>query len=387
MRMTSVLWLAWACAGCSATPGEVHHEKPAQVEHAVAEADLPVVHLSAAAMKRLAIRTSQVEDTLLSGERLVGGEVIVPPGRGVSVAAPMGGLVRAASETALTPGARVRQGQVLLRLFPLAPIDRDLRARSEREVSATRAQLEQADARVLRLTQLNAEHASSQRLYEEAVTAREVARADVHAAETRARNTAEAPLVTDVAWPVRAPTDGVVRSVAAAPGQAVAAGAPLFEVVAVDALQVRVPIYAGDLGRIDFGAVARVQPLARDGDAVDAAPVAGPPTADPTAATVDRYFTLAGEARFVPGERVLVHLTMQRVASARSVPTSSLVRDADGAAWVYACAGEGAFRRERIDPMRVSGQRLVFTRGPALGTCVASVGAMEIFGSEFEPGH
>lgn len=387
--MKRPLLLSLLLAACQAAPTPSHAEKPAYVEHPVAESDLAVVRLSAQALQRLAIETAKVERNAVPDVRLVGGEVIVPPGRTTSVTAALGGMVRAAgNEGALMPGARVRRGQVLFSLVPLAPVDRDVQARAEREVAAAHAQLAAAEARMSRLTQLEAERASSQRLVEEATATRDVARADLAAAETRARSIQQTPLLSDVALTVRAPADGIVRTLAAVPGQAVAAGAPLVELVAVDALQIRVPVYAGDLARVDLTLQARVRALSADpAMTVSADPVAGPPTADGAAITVDRYYALGPDGSYAPGERVLVELPMRTRSEARTLPAASVVRDAEGAAWVYACAGEHAFKRARIDPLRVAGDRVVFERGPPLGACVVSVGAAEIFGSEFEPGH
>jgi multidrug efflux pump subunit AcrA (membrane-fusion protein) len=375
---------------CHREPAPTPHAPPARVEHAQPESELPIVRFSARALSRLAIQTAQVEAAKVPGVRLVGGEVVIPPGRTMSVAAPVAGVVRPAAEGALrlSPGATVRRGEVILRLIPLAPVDRDIRARGEREVLATSAQLEAAEARVTRIAQLNTERASSQRAYEEAVAARDVALADVKAARARVQQTQDAPLLADIALSVRAPDHGIVRVLSVVPGQAVAAGAPLVEIVAADALQLRVPIYAGDLARIDAAQPATVRALgAALGEAREAAPITGPPTADPVAATVDRYFALPAGSAFAPGERVLVELSLRSPELARSAPWAAVVYDASGAAWVYACAGERAFRRERIDPLRRAGEHVVFTRGPALAACVASVGAAEIFGSEFEPGH
>jgi multidrug efflux pump subunit AcrA (membrane-fusion protein) len=241
---------------------------------------------------------------------------------------------------------------------------------------------------VARISQAGADQAVSRRAYEEAVAARDILRADLRAAEARAQTTREAPLLSDVALTIKAPSDGVVRVLAVAPGQAVAAGTALLELVAVEALQVRVPIYAGDLSRVDASASARVRGLSSSAlDGVLATPVSGPPTAAPERGTVDRYFALVRGAALSPGERVLVELPLRGEREARSVPHAAVIYDAGGAAWVYACAGERAFQRARIDPIRLLGDRVLFTRGPSLGSCVASVGAAAIFGSEFEPGH
>lgn len=362
---------------------------PVVVERPIAESALSTVHFSRAAAQRLALTRAQVEEHGVSATRLVGGEVVVPPGRTLLVTAPVSGeLRRLDKEATISPGARVERGDLLLTLVPYAPVDRDVRARADREVAASAAQLAAAEARVTRLSQLGAERSVSRRVYEEAVAGRDILRADVHAAETRAGAMRTTPLLSDVALTIRAPAAGVVRALSAQPGQTVSAGASLIEIVQVDALQLKVAVYSGDLGRLEGGAKARVRALSAPIErSYDALPIAGPPTSAPERATVDHYFSLVAGAPFQPGERVLVELPLSLEQAGRSVPRASVVYDASGSAWVYVCAGEDAYQRARIDPLRVAGERVVFERGPDTGTCVVSVGAAEIFGSEFEPGH
>lgn len=386
MRSSIALSLFLFACGAADPGGSGHAEAPAHVENAQPESDLPVVHLTPDAIRRLAITTGTVETANVGSTRLVGGEIVVPPGRIVAVTAAVAGTIRVADSTTLTPGTHVASGDVLLRLVPIAPVDRDIRARADREVSAARAQLEMAEARVVRVEQLMAERAGSQRMVDEAVAARDVSRADLAQAEARGRTTRSTPLLADVAMTVRAPEDGLIRTLSAVNGQTVAPGAPIVEIVAVDALQVRVPVYSGDLGRLDPAADARVSRLSGT-DAVQATPVAAPPTADVLGGTVDRYFALDPAASFSLGERVLVQLPLREPATARVVPHGSVVYDAEGGAWVYVCAGDTAFRRVRVDPVRVVGDQMIVAAGPAVGTCVAAVGAAEIFGSEFPPGH
>lgn len=383
--MRAVLMLLLV-AGCGAPEAAAPHEAPAHVDHPEDEADLPVVHLSPEAMQRLAIETGTVEQVSVAATRLVGGEVVVPPGRVVMVNAPIAGTLRVADGVTLMPGTRVERGALLLRLVPLAPVDRDVRARAEREVEAARAQLELTEARVARMELLMAERAASQRLLDEAIAARDVARADLTQAETRAHTLRSTPLSADVSMSIEAPETGIIRALSALRGQSVAPGAPILEIVAVDALEVRVPVYSGDLSRLDPEGSARIEGLG-GGAAFVATPVAAPPTADTLGGTVDRYFALETAASFSLGERVLVTLPLTESEDARAVPHGAVVYDAEGGAWVYLCAGEGAFRRVRIDPVRVTGEHMVIHAGPPLGACVVSVGAAEIFGSEFPPGH
>jgi membrane fusion protein, heavy metal efflux system len=378
-------------AACSSEQERQEHTPPARVDNAVPESELAIVRLSPEAARRLAIQTARVQDSELHEVRLTSGEVIVPPGGALTVTAPLGGELRVPRGAApILPGAAVRRGEVLMQLVPFAPVDRDVRARAEREVAASAAQLRAAEARVARLSS-GSERAVSRRIHEEAVAARDIVRADLQAAEARARTMRETPLLADVTMQVRAPADGVVRTLSASPGQAVASGAPLLEIVASGTLQVRVAVYAGDLRRIDATQSARVRTLSAAGDSapesIAVMPVAGPPTAAPERAIIDRYYAVPQGEPLVLGERVLVELPLRSRENARTVPRAAVLYDALGASWVYTCAGDNAFQRARIDPIRTSGDRVVFERGPVLGACVAAQGAVEIFGSEFEPGH
>ena len=381
-----------ALAGCRAplaAPVANAHPPAATVDHPVAETDLPVVHLSPETVARLGIETTTVTAGAVARTRLVGGEVVVPPGRTVTVTAPVAGEVRLARPD-LAPGVAVHRDDLLLRLTPIAPTDRDTRARVAREVAAAEANLAALAQRVRRSEALLAERAGSARALEEAVAARDVARADVKVARARAAALAHEPLLADVALRVLAPADGVVRLLTIADGQSVSNGVPLLEIVPVDALQVRVPVYGGDLGRLATTVPAQVsrlgQPSGGQATTVAAVFVPGPPTAEPDRGTVDRYLALPDDAGFAPGERVQVMLTLTEAEDVRTVPTAAVVLDAWGGAWVYRCDAD-RFTRARVDPLRRVGDRTVLAHGPPVGACVVGVGAGEVFGTEFPPGH
>lgn len=376
------LWLM----GCGAPAPSNHAEAPSSVDHPVTESSLPVVTLSAEARARLAIATEEVAAGGIRGSRTVGGEVVVPPGRTTAVTAPVSGVVRTGERGLILPGSTVHRGDTLFRLTALAPVDRDTHARASREEAAAQAALDTADARVTRNEALVAERAGSTRALEEARMARDIARADLDTARSRSATLRRAPLLSDVSIVVRAPEDGIVRLLSVSEGQAVPASAPLVEIVAVGALQVRVPVYVGDLGRIDLAAPASISRVS-DSVALEAPPAGGPPTAEPDRMSVDRYYALPEHAALAPGERVLVELPMLEEAHAVTVPTAAIVYDAWGGAWVYVCRDELHFQRARVDPARRHGERTVLRHGPAVGTCVVSVGAAEIFGAEFAPGH
>jgi len=381
--MKLIVFLFLLVFGCGSS-GSKKPPLASEVDHPIHETDLPLVRLTPQAITRLGIQTAIVENSTLPHTRLVGGEVVVPPGRTAVVNAPVAGMVHIVAE-GLIPGMTVRRGASLLRLTAMAPADRDTRARVNREVAAAEANLAALEQRVKRNQALVDERAGSVRALEEAVAARDIAKADVETARVRASTLSRDPLLSDVALNVRAPGDGVVRVLSIAEGQTVASGAPLLEIVGVDALQVRVPVYGGDLGRLDTRAVARVRRSGKT-QSVEARFSAGPPTAEPDRGTVDRYLTLPADAGFSPGQRVLVELPLQDLAAALNVPASAIVFDAWGGAWVYRCEAN-RYVRVRVDPVRRIGERMMLAHGPPAGACVVSVGAAEIFGAEFPTGH
>jgi len=68
----------------------------------------------------------------------------------------------------------------------------------------------------------------------------------------------------------------------------------------------------------------------------------------------------------------------------RSVPYSSLLYDDQGETWIYRAVEPLLFVRTRVDVDLIDGARVILSGGPALGTKVATVGAAELYGSEFE---
>ena len=381
--------LAGCGGGASAEgPDETPSEPAAVVEHPVPEGEVGIVRLSPAAVEHLGIETAEVVSATAPRVRTVAGFVTVPPGRSLAVTAAVSGTLRG-TDTPLRPGTAVSRGDVLLRLTPMAPVDRDLRAQARRQRAATRARVDLAQARVDRLTKLLTDRASSQRAIEEATAELDTAQAEDEAARARQRAIERAPLAADVTLPVLAPEDGLVRTVSVAPGQTVAAGAPLFDVVPADGLWVRVPVVPGELDRIDPKAEISVTRLGGEpGDTTAATPVDAPPSADPVAATVDLFYALSSDAPLRrPGERVMATLRYAETAPTLEVPGAAVLLGVDGGAWVYVCEDETSFRRVRVDVEARQGDRARLRRGPPEGTCVVGVGAIELMGAEFGVKH
>jgi membrane fusion protein, heavy metal efflux system len=383
-----------AVAGLVASSPSCQEQKPAApppaatVSSHVAEASLATVTLQPQAEERLALRVQPVMKRSAARRQMLGGEVVVPSGNALVVTAPVAGGIVAEGATALRPGATVKRGDVLLKLVPLAAVDRDLHAQARRAVESARARDEAAAARLARAERLLKDGAGTERAVEEAQAERAIAQSELEAARSRLGLVSRSPLESDVIMRILAPRDGVLRQVSVAPGQSVTAGAPLFEVVGLTANWVRVPLFVDEVHRVKPDAPVRIHALLSGQDeGVEALPVMGPPSADPVSATVDRFYELPASARFAPGQRVGVSLRFDAEGELLAVPASAVVYDALGGAWVYVREAEHVYARRRVDVVRLEGTDLLLGRGPREGTPVVAAGAAELFGTEFGAGH
>jgi RND family efflux transporter MFP subunit len=313
----------------------------------------------------------------------------VAPGHGQTLIAPAAGIV-APPETGLPViGTRVRAGQTLLRLLAV-PAGGDL-LRTNEEVRAAEARARQATLEAQRAEQLFADRLISARERERAAADLEVARAALDAARSRAGIAGGDRSGGDAAssFVVNAPEDGVVRALHVGAGQTVAAGTPLVEVVRTDRMWVRVPVYVGDLSRLDLRAAATVRSLGdASGPGVLAAAQPAPPVADPVAASADLHYALpGGSAAFRPGARVQVSVPLRgEPAEVIAVPFAAVVYDYSGGTWVYERTAPLTYTRRRVALGAIAGSWAELLRGPPIGASVVTDGAAELFGTEFGVG-
>lgn len=387
IRLSVCLLAVAAASGCSRSePTAAPKPVPATVQQPRTEAELTTVTLSQEAVNRLGLQTAEAKLERVSEVRTLGGEIVVPEGRTVAVAAPVTGTLVAVGD--IRPGARVTLGQPIFRLVPLVADERNQRIEAQRAVAEAQAQEQAARQRLDRLEQLLKDGAASQRSVEEARAQEAVAVAILDASRARLQVASQNPVGAQGEIAVVAPLAGVLQTLHATQGQTVAASAPLFEVAQVDELWVRVPVYAGDVADIDAARPAVVSGLRETGPARMARRVTAPPRADASAASVDLFFSLADSGgTFRPGERVSVQLPL--VSSSTDglvVPDSAIVYDVHGATWVYEDLGRNIYARRRVEVARTVGDRAIISRGISQGTKVVTVATAELFGVEFGVG-
>jgi RND family efflux transporter MFP subunit len=386
-RVVLFVLIGTVTAACSRSGSQpVAHDAPATVDHPRAEAELSTVKLTPEAVKRLGIETMTVRTEAAAATRTLGGEIVVPEGRGVVVTAPVAGTLT--GSTPPRPGQRVRRGERLMTIAPLVATERDQRIEAQRAVTAAEAEEVAARQRLQRLEQLLKDGAASVRSVEEARAQHRVTEAALTAARDRLAGASRNPVGAQGELIVSAPFDGVVQAISAVPGQTVAASAPLLQLAQIDTLWVRVPIYAGDARAVDEGQRATVRRLGDTTAPLSATRVTAPLQGDPSAASVDLYYALASTGGTLrPGERVLVDLPLTTTEQGLVVPDAAVLYDIHGATWVYEDLGGNAYRRRRIEVARHAGDRAVVRRGLSEGVKVVTAGAAELFGTEFGAGH
>ncbi|MDB5313334.1 MAG: hypothetical protein JWO38_7536 [Gemmataceae bacterium] len=366
---------------------------PATVSKPLKE-DQIAITLTPEAEARLAIRTGTVERKPMKRMRVYGGETVVPPGRAVIVSAPLAGTLKPNPGITPAPGLVVKRGQPVFQFLPLLdPVGRaNLTATSveaEAQVQNAEEQLKAANIALDRAKRLFKGEAGSGRMVDEAQAQVDIAAKARDGAVSR-RNLLN-KLVGDIEGgttaplPVEAPADGLIRTMSALPGQTVPAGAALFEVVNLDRVWVRVPVYVGDLPEVDAAAPAAIGGLTNrpGGTTHPATPVAAPPAANPTAGTADLYYELDNRGTaYRPGERVGVTLPLRDEATSLTAPWAAVVFDINGGAWVYERTGERTYARRRVSVRYVHGGTAVLAAGPAPGTAVVTAGAAELFGTD-----
>jgi hypothetical protein len=69
------------------------------------------------------------------------------------------------------------------------------------------------------------------------------------------------------------------------------------------------------------------------------------------------------------------------------IPYKSVLYDADGKAYAYTAPEPLTFVRREIDVDHVAGDSAVLSEGPPAGTEVVTVGAAQVYGTEFEVSH
>jgi RND family efflux transporter MFP subunit len=335
-----------------------------------------------------------LERKTLERKRLFAGEVMVIPGRGVKVDAPLTGILTRPDEAALKAGMQVTKGAPLFVLQPLVGPEARLTLAlalvdADGQISVKEVQLKSAKIALTRAEELVKQDAGSKKAVDEAQAHYNATEAELAAARTRKTHLEEAQknLGTTAAVPVAitAPSEGYVRALHALPGLVVTAGAPLLEIADTREVWLRVAVYAGDLDQLVTEAEAGMVPLTAPDGGIEcrAERVYGPPSADALAATVDLYYRFTNsEGQLRPGQRVGVMIRLRERDDTLVVPEAAAIHDIHGNVWVYTKQAEHTFVRRRVELLYVHKGQAVLANGPPPGTLIVTDGAAELYGTE-----
>jgi len=162
--------------GCnqSSSTSQQKATPPAKVEKIAKEADLATITLTPEAETRLGIRTVPMERRKVGRTRLLGGQVVVPPGHSAVVVAPLTGTLAAPEQNEMaSAGQQVKKGQPIFAIHPLLnPTDRvrlaeslvslaGARVESAGQAEKARIQVESAKIVLARAEQLVRDKAGS----------------------------------------------------------------------------------------------------------------------------------------------------------------------------------------------------------------------------------
>lgn len=374
------------CAVCCAS--FVHCAPPAATRAASAARPAHEARgtvLSREQARRIDLRAERVSLDAIETTRAFVGEVLAPPGRSVTLTAPIAGTVRWSATRPLAAGQHVAARSAFMTIQPLAPADRDVRAQASRQVALAAARVTLAEQRLQRTSALQQRDSSSRRAVEEAQAELDSARAELRAARARQSTLSSGPMNADVTLAVRAPVDARIRALTVADGQVVAAGAPLAELVDTSARWVRVAVALAEWSVFDGATDVR----AFLGDArarVALAAIDGPPTADFANATRDRWFIAPAEVAWPPGARLTVEV---RKPGARrpTIAIEGVLFDALGSAFVYVERGPLTFERQRVRVEAIDAERATIASGLSDDAVVVTRGAVELAGLDAPGGH
>lgn len=383
-----VLLFAAACGSAPKPAAAAHSDPPATVQNKVAESDLTRIILTEKAEQRLGIALAPVVSAATGGRTEILGDIVAIPGRSILVNAPASGVISKFRMT-LTPGMEIRTGQDLFHMTPQVAAQRDLKLTLQADVESTKARLDNATQQANRARQLLRDMAGSQRNVDSTEQELGQAKAAYEAALARLKRIESAPLDADVEMTVSSPSSGILRQLQVAPGQIVNAGSLLFEIADFSKVWLRVPVFVGQLKDMQRASIIDIRDVDGEGRNFRGRLVDAPPTADPLAATSDTYYEIDNPGHLLrPGQRMSASLpTKDMIPNALSVPVSAILYDVHGDSWVYIAEGNRKYRRQRVAILRGAGSSTLIARGLSESMKVVSVGAAELFGTEFGAGH
>ena len=343
--------------------GHDHAEEPAAPVLAAATGHRPArladgsVFVPKPSQRLLGLRTVVVQEGDASRTLRLAGELVGDPRSSAVLQTLQGGRVAGEGGAWPTLGARVRRGQVLLRLTPSGSGSE--RAATAAEAARVEAELAQARADLARLEGL----------------AGVVSRAEVETQRSRVTSLAaqraalRAPLSAG-SESIVAPIDGVIASIDARPGAVVAPGETLLTVIDPS----RMSVEALAFEPVVAGSVTRASLALRDGTALEAR-LAGVGAQARGGAVPVRLDLVSVAPGLVAGQPVTVFLERTATVRGLMLPSEAVIRTPNGERVVFEKVSAERFVPRPVRIEQVSADRVVVLAGLAAQARVVVRGA------------
>jgi RND family efflux transporter MFP subunit len=357
--------LVAACLAVPATDARAHEDQAHK--HAPAASvsgEVPrklaggEVFLPKASQRLLHIRTSVTRETSVRpGTELVGIVVADPSFEG-RVQAPMDGVIELAGEGVSFVGQEVRAGDVLAKLAPSMPVYE--RGALEQMAADVEGKLRVAEQRLARLTGVSKGYAAQGAI--------EDAQVEVESLREQKRKLEPKPAEKLL---LKAPVSGIISVANVRPGQVVSARDTLFEIVDPARLWVEA-IGAGGLD--DYSAIKTAQALDGNGEPVRLTYIGQAPTLRQHSRPI--YFKV-DDARGTLAIGTTVKVILQSGGEVEGIvlPSSAIVRGANGLAQVWSKAAPERFKPLPVRTLALDGERVLVTAGLGAGDRVVVDGA------------
>ena len=352
VTMCGAALAAWPVPA-GAHEGHDHADEPAAPLPAAAAGGRPArladgsVFVPKPTQRLLELRTVRVEESDAPRSLRLAGELVGDPRASAVVQTLQGGRVAGEGGSWPVLGARVRRGQVLLRLTPSGSGSE--RASSAAEAARVDSELTQARADLARLEGL----------------AGVVSRAEVETQRSRvaslvAQRTALRTSLSTGGERLVAPIDGVIASIDARPGMVVSPGETLLTVID----PARMSVEALAFEPVAAGGILRASVALRDGPALEAR-LAGVGAQTRGGAVPVRLDLVSVAPGLVAGQPVTVFL--ERASSARGLllPSAAVIRAPNGERIVFEKVAAERFVPRAVRIEQVSADRVVVLAGIA----------------------
>lgn len=300
-------------------------------------------------------QTGRAGDVAMAYE--IPGHVITDPSAGTTVNAPLPGIIEANAGSFPFLGMRVKRGDLLAYLQPTVAVSE--RAQIEARIQQLSNQISLAEKQMERLGDVLFVRYRTNKIEAMKVQIDGYRRELVSLQNALGRREA-----------LRATGDGVISNVAAVVGGTVAQGQVVFEIVDADTLWVEAAAYDPAIVQNIRSATA----TSRTGRSLKLDFIGGGMTLSNQAVPL-RFRVVGAHEGVTVGTPVTVIVQQNLTISGIQVPSSSVIRDADGRSIVWERTGAETFMPRQVRATRIAGNQMVVESGLSDGARVVTEGA------------